>query len=333
MIMLVVLLVILLLIIISIIVVNVLYHKTNAYKNKLLVARNIMNGIPDHIKFAIFGSTYTMYAFNSYKELELDGCFSFAMDAQSLEIDNVLLHKYANCIEENATVVFSLAACVSLYRYKMVADKQKYYHFLKNSELPYYSLPDATYRFFSRCVGMKQKLKRIIKDTDPIDDVVEVFPPVCPEEEKRNNMAGMAKGWVILFHLNDLKSSSINPENQSNLEFNANLLKSMVEFCVEKKWKPVFVITPFSAELNQYFGEEFVQAVLYKLMEPARAKYNVPVYDYRTHESFQNDDTSYIDGGFRMSKYGSKKFIQLLFRDMGQDSYNNSKIGKNEYSR
>ena len=90
--MVVVLLVILLLIIISIILVNYLYRKTNAYKNSLLVARNIINGVPEHIKFANFGSTYTIYAFNSYKELELDG-FSFAMDGQSLEIDNVLLHK------------------------------------------------------------------------------------------------------------------------------------------------------------------------------------------------------------------------------------------------
>lgn len=328
--MVVVLLVILLLIIISIILVNYLYRKTNAYKNSLLVARNIINGVPEHIKFANFGSTYTMYAFNSYKELELDG-FSFAMDGQSLEIDNVLLHKYAHHIEEGATVVFGLAACVSLYRYQMVANKQKYYSFLKMSELPSYSITDVYHKLFMGTVGMKQKIKRIMKDTELHDDVVESYPPVCSEEEKKKNMAGMANGWIKLFHLDDLKTSSINSENQTNMEFNANLLKSMVEFCVEKKWKPVFVITPFSAELNQYFGGEFVQAILYKLMEPAREKYNVPVYDYRTHKSFQNDDASYIDGGFRMSKYGSKKFLRLLFRDLDKETYNNGKIGKNEY--
>ena len=318
--------------IISIIAVNYLYSKTNAYKNRLLVARNIINGVPEHIKFANFGSTYTMYAFNSYKELELDG-FSFAMDAQSLEIDNVLLHKYANRIEENATVVFGLAACVSLYRYKMVADKQKYHKFLKSYELPAYGLIDVIHNFFPRNIGMKQKLKRIIKDTVLLDDVVDNYPPTCSNKEKKINMAQMANGWVNLFHLDDLRSPAINPENEANLVFNANLLQSMVEFCVEKKWNPVFVITPFSAELNQYFGDNFIQAVLYKLMEPARRKYNVPVFDYRTHELFQNDDASYIDGGFRMSKYGSKKFLKLLLKDMGKSIYNNSKIGKNEYSR
>ena len=325
--MVVILLVILLFVLFSCIVVNYYYHKTNAYKNKWLVAKDIINGVPERIKFAVFGSTYTMYAFNSYKELELDG-FSFAMDAQSLEIDNVLLHKYANCISENATVFFGLAACVSLYRYKMVLDKQKYYLLLKNSELPYYSLSDAINRILSGNKNTTQKLKRIIKDTEPLNDVVEMFPSVCSEEEKKRNMAGMAIGWVNLFHLDNLKSPSINSENQSNLEYNSYLLKSMVEYCIEKKWKPVFVITPFSAELNQYFSEEFVQTVLYKLMEPARDKYNVPVFDYRTHVSFQNDGASYIDGGFRMSKYGSKKFLNLLFRDMDKSAYNNSKIGK-----
>lgn len=328
--MIIVLLIILFLIIVSCLIVDYLFRKTNAYKNSLLVARKFMDGVPEHIKFANFGSTYTMYAFNSYRELELDG-FSFAMDAQSLEIDNVLLHKYANHIEENATVVFGLAACVSLYRFKMVVNKERYFNFLKSSELPSYSLSDACYRYFLRIFGMKQKIKRIIKDNDVLNDVAEIYPPICLKREKKRNMEGMANGWIRLFRLEDLKSPNINSENIYNLEFNANLLTNMVEFCIERKWKPVFVITPFSAELNQYFGEKFVQAVLYKLMEPAREKYNVPVFDYRTHESFQKDDASYIDGGFRMSKYGSKKFMKLLFRDMDKNIYNNSKIGKNEH--
>ncbi len=307
--------------------VNILYKQTNAYKNQFLPARKQLQGVPHNLQFVNFGSTYTMYAFNSYDELQLNG-FSFAMEAQSLEIDNVLLHKYADHIQEGATVVFGLAACVAYYRYSMVTNKDLYYELLNKTEILSYSTKLSVKHNFPIMPKTWRRIKSLIKDADEKKDVVENFPLTCTEAKAKTNMKSMADGWINLFKLTNLKEPTDRKANLDNQGVNADLLKSMIAFCKNRKWNPVFVITPFSAELNQYFDEPFVQSALYKLMEPSVKEFNVPICDYRSHEAFQHDKASFIDGGFRMSKYGSKKFMRLLLSDLQGQTYTNENLIK-----
>ena len=312
---------ILLLLIIGYLLVNVLYKQTNAYKNQFLPARKQLQGVPYNLQFVNFGSTYTMYAFNSYDELQLNG-FSFATDAQSLEIDNVLLHQYANHIKEGATVVFGLASCVSFYRYSMTSNKGLYYTFMIRCDIPAYNILEALNYYFPIRLGTLKRIKSLVKDADEYSDVIEKFPPTCSDAMAVLNMKAMAEGWCRMFRLKNLKESSNDGVNMVNQEYNANLLKSMVLFCKEHKWKPVFVITPFSAELNQYFSDEFVNSALYKMMEPSVQEYKVPIYDYRKCESFQHDKASFLDGVFRLSKFGCRKFMRHLLNDLAKESNN-----------
>lgn len=318
---------ILVLLILGFLLVNILYKQTKAFKNQFLPARKQLQGVPYNLQFVNFGSTYTMYAFNSYDELQLNG-FSFAMEAQSLEIDNVLLHKYADHIQEGATVVFGLAACVAYYRYSMSANKDLYYELLNKSEIPSYSIKAALKYRMPIMPKTWRRVKSLIKDADERLDVVENFPPTCSDVNAQSNMKSMAEGWINLFKFNNLKVPTDRKNNLDNQEYNAALLKSMIAYCKNRKCNPVFVITPFSAELNQYFDDAFVQSALYKLMEPSVKEYNVPIYDYRTHKDFQHDSASFIDGGFRMSKYGSKKFMRLLLSDLQGQSYTNENLKK-----
>lgn len=304
--------------------VNWLYLKTNAYKNQILTLRNILNGVPEKNKFVNFGSTYTMYAFNSYDELKINA-FSFAMDAQSLEIDNIMLHKYADHIDDGAIVVFGLAACVPFYRYQMTSNKSVYYKFLSKQEIPNFNWWQACRYAFPIGIKSWRQLKALLLDEDLMNNIVDKFPVVCSDDEARYNMRAMAEGWIKMFELNDLKQHFSGEINRRNLDFNSKLLCEMVSYCKEKKWNPVFVITPFSENLNSFFGDEFIKSGLYKLMELAIKEFDVPVYDYREHYAFQKDKAAFIDGGFRMSKYGSVKFLRILMSDI------NSSLLKNEY--
>lgn len=313
--------IIVLLILFGFILVNYLYKQTNAYSNQILPAKKYKHGVPYNLEIVNFGSTYTMFAFNSYKDLQLNG-FSFAMDAQSLEIDNVLLHKYADHIKEGATVIFGLAACVSFYRYSMTSNKGLYYTFMKRCDIPAYNILEALNYYFPIRLGTLKRIKSLVKDADEYSDVIEKFPPTCSDAMAVSNMKAMAAGWCRMFRLKNLKEFSNDGVNMVNQEYNANLLKSMVLFCKEHKWKPVFVITPFSAELNQYFSDEFVNSALYKMMEPSVQEYKVPIYDYRKCESFQHDKASFLDGGFRLSKFGSRKFMRHLLNDLAKESNN-----------
>lgn len=304
---------------------NYAYRHTNAYINELLPANKLCN-VPCHLQVVNFGSTYAMHAFNCYEELKLNG-FSFAMNCQSIEIDNVLLHKYQKNIEEGATCFFCLAACVPFFRYYMTADKRPYYEYMETREIPKYSVIERINQQFPLWHKTWRSAKKIIKDDPVKKDVTNNFPYHLSDEQARYNMLNLVNCWKTIFQLKDLSKEAISRSNIENLQFNARLLMSMVEFCRINKWQPVFVIPPFSAELNKYFYDDFIKSSLYELIKPCIEKYNVSIYDYRTHKDFQHDKSLFCDGGFLLSKYGSKKFIRLLLSQMAEP-LNNSTLRK-----
>lgn len=307
---------------------NSLYKSSVAYRNANIANAKYKEGISDKLKFVNFGSTYAMYAFNSYDELRLNA-FNFSLDAQSLEIDERLLRKYASYIASDATVVFCLAACVTYYRYSMVTDKSKYYVFMGRKEIPDYSLIKAIRCYFPLTVDrLKSMIVTFIKGNE-IRTIYSSYKSFPTHEAMINNMRGMADGWIKLFRLNDLKRKDDNPVNEENKRFNTQLLRSMFDFCLSKGWNPVVVIPPFSDILNQHFGEEFISNSLYEMISQASKGLQVEVLDYRLHQDFQHDYSSYLDGGFRLNKKGSIKFVKKLINDLNNKGYNlsNETIG------
>ena len=294
---------------------NSIYMSSVAYKNTNVAISKFKEKIPDHLQFVNFGSTYAMYAFNGYNDLKLNA-FNFSIDAQSLEMDDRLLRKYASHIAPGATVVISLAACVTYYRYSMVADKAKYYEFLGKDDIPDYSIvkfiksryPITPRRIKSMAASMVkvQRTKSLYSE----------YASPLPMEAMKKNMKGMVDGWIKLFHLKDLKRKDDNPVNEANKSFNTKMLRLMFEYCLTKGWKPVVVIPPFSDLLNAYFGDEFVSSSLGDMINNAIGDFDISLIDYRKHPSFQEDYASFLDGGFRLNKNGSIKFIKMVLHDL-----------------
>ena len=65
------------------------------------------------------------------------------------------------------------------------------------------------------------------------------------------------------------------------------------------------------------------------MISQARRNLKVEVIDYRMHPEFQQDYGLYLDGGFRLNKRGSEKFVKKLLNDLNAKGYNltNSSIG------
>lgn len=96
------------------VVLNILYRHTESYRNRNVTKRRFLDGVPNNLKVANFGSNYMMYAFDNYRELNISG-FNFSMPAQSLEIDEALLHQYSPHFSKGCIVIFGVAACVPFY--------------------------------------------------------------------------------------------------------------------------------------------------------------------------------------------------------------------------
>lgn len=327
--MIVLLLSILLLIIAGYVVINLLYKKTNAYKNEQIPYSKFSSPIPEKLKFAVLGSTYALYAYDGLQDMHLNA-FNFALPSESLEIDNVLLHRYADRIAADSVVIICLAACVTFYRYDMVSDRTHYYTFLNRNEIPMFSIKDKLQCLFPLHGKRIKRVLRILKDEPVRNGIYGNLHSSVSKEDAEKNMKGMAEGWISLFHLENLKQADKHEMNLCNQNRNTSLLRSMFQFCYERSWHPIVVIPPFSSELNQYFGDDFIDCSLFKMIGEAIDGMDVPVLDYRTNKSFQQQDSLFIDGGFRLSKYGSTKFIRMILNDLSSLGYNltNGTIGK-----
>lgn len=320
-------------VILGFLLLNHLYKRTNAYKNQFVTIRGYLDGVPNNLKMACFGSTYAKFAFNALEELNIRG-FNFSLDAECLQCDQKLLEQYAGKLSPGCVVVFGLAACIACCKEEevVVFNYRQYFQVLDNKRLPR-KLAHSIKCRLGYYLPLAQNVKRAIRiflDVTPIKDVVEKYPAYCPALQAQKNMESMAQGWIRLFHLPDLKQTDLSDENNKRIDTNTTALTEMIEYSREMGWNPVVVIIPSSAELNKHFSDQFIEATLMKMVNEVEKTTGVCVLDYRKERAFQNDPSLFVDGGFRMSKYGSVKFIRQLTRDLDEKGFvlNNKSISR-----
>lgn len=305
---------------------NQLYMKTNEYKNTQLDIQKYIDGVPYDLKFVNFGSTYAKYAFDTYDDLYMSG-FNFALQSESLEMDERILHQYVNHIKPNGIVVIVVAACLLLF--KGQNDNLLYYKILSKENIPQYK--------FGRKMKSKyplffypKKIKKIIKDSKKMYSIYDKYSAMLDVNNSQNEMDNLVNVWKKLFGLSDLRKPNLSQENKEVLSSNCEILKRMLSYCSEKELRPVVVIPPFSMQLNQYFSDEFKEKIISDNIKKITDEINSPFLDYQDDEMFQDAPELFCDGGFRLNHYGSQLFVKRLAFDL--KSYgievNNSTVGK-----
>ena len=315
--------IIILLLLVAYILANSLYKRTNAYKNSYVTIKGYLQGVPTDLKIAVFGSTYAKYAFNCFEELRLNG-FNFCLEAEALQSDLRLMKQYETHLTPGCIVVINLAACVTCCKEEDVVTlyANNYYKVLSYKMLPNvlkYTVRHLWNYAFPIGFGNIKQLGRLIIDVDHIDDVTSRHPVSVSESSANENMENIAIGWIQMFKLKDLKSIDIPKKIEECVESNEHILNEMVAFCKSKEWKPLFVIPPMSSKLYRNFSDEFVDKVLFTVANKCSRLSNVPIYNYLKHEDFQDNLNLYCDGGFKLNKYGSKKFMRHFFSDLIKD--------------
>lgn len=316
---------ILLLIILCIIVFFYLdsrYKKTNWFLNQHIELENYSKVPSKPIDLAVFGSTYALYSFQSLQKLVGEHSLNFSLNAESLELDSLLLQRYIGNIKEGGTVFFVLAPCVCYYRYYQ-SNPYNAYFLLNKKDLPNYNWI-KNFKFNHPLIFNGKIIKNIfhvLVDNPRLKSLDEFFPVTMTQENSIKNMRSMAEGWKRLFHLKDLKEETHDSTNLANLDFNANVLANMLNTCRKYNITPYFVIPPFSKELNQYFGKDFLECGLYKMLKLADPKGEITVLDYREEEYFQDNISLYADGGFRLNEEGSRIFCKKIIRNLRLNSY------------
>ena len=267
-----------------------------------------------------------MFAFNSMKHMLIKG-FNFCLPSESIEADLSVLKQYVDHLDAGCIVAINLSACVAMCEKKDVlfSNNEIYSKILKRNNLSS-GIVCALKRMFPLTMVNWKQFARFFVDVPAKKDVLDSYIFVGSEEKAKENMAKMVNGWKNMFHLNSMKEGEISERNKEKIRRNIGYMKGFISLCEEKGTNPVFVIPPVSAYLNDSISHEFLSATLFELINVA-ADEKIPVYNYLNRPEFQHDLALFQDGGFRLSAYGSKKFMNIFFSDLR----NNGFVADNEH--
>lgn len=300
---------------------NKLYKRTNHYKNSQLISPTFLKGVPYNIQFANFGSTYSQYAFGTYKNLGIDFAYNFALPCESSEADYEKIKALSSHLAPNCIVAITIAPCNTLYNWGDLNEGIKHYGLIPKKKKKDWNIVSFIQYYFPIFPFNIKKVARILYDSKSFTDIYDYYPShaydISEIQEKANCMV---KNWINLFGLKNLSESILNINILNKVDENVSILRKMIDYCFAHKYQPVIVVPPFANELNHYFSDAFIDSTLGPVFEMAKLK-GVKIYNFRTDEEFQDNHNLYADGYFCLNRNGSEKFLNSLFLRMRKDGY------------
>lgn len=296
--------------ILSFIFVNKLFKNTNFYKNKFIDTHKFKD-IPKNLEIVNLGSNQPKFAFD-YSQSNILG-MNWGVGPQSFEYDFRILKFFYNNLKPNSKVIIPICP----FSFFFLEDKHKvahhkYYKFLDPNLIDNYSNLTKKLAIDYPIFSAKKQILRIIKDTKPDIRLELEKNPMSKDEIKKDAQFWM-NGWKKQFKINDLENIDLSDENKISIEKNNDILKDMIDFCIEKNFEPVLTIIPVTKELSKHFPNKFVQEQIIDYINKANEK-KVRFLNYWKDERFE-DETFYFNSFF-MNKIGRLKFTEQVLKDI-----------------
>lgn len=297
--------------ILSFIFVNKLFKNTNFYKNKFIDTHKFKD-IPKNIEIINLGSNQPKFAFD-YSKSNILG-MNWGVGPQSFEYDFRILKNFYNHLKPNSKVIISICP----FSFLFLEDKNKiahhkYYNFLDPNFIDNYSNITKKMYIDYPIFTAKKQILRIVKDTK-LDNRLELEKNPMSKDEIKKDAQNWMNGWKKQFAVNDLENIVLSEENKISIEKNIEILKDMIDFCIEKNIQPVLTIIPVTKELSKHFPDKFVQEQIIDYINKANKK-NVIFLNYWKDSRFENE--SYYFNSFFMNKIGRLKFTEQVLKDLG----------------
>jgi len=291
-------------------IINKLLKNTNFYKNKFIDTYKFKD-IPNNLEIINLGSNQPKFAFN-YSQSNILG-MNWAVGPQTLEYDFKILRSFHSYLKPNGKVLIAISPFqFFLLNYEDNASNHKYYNFLDPSLIDNYSNVTKKLSIDYPIVTAKKQILRILKDVK-VDDRLEFESNPMNVDEIENDAQKWLNGWVKQFQTDNLENIVLSDENKISIEKNIEILKKIIDFCVEKNLEPVLTVLPVTKKLSSHFPDKFVQEQIINYINQANVK-NVKFLNYWKDERFEEE--SYYFNSFFMNKTGQLKFTEQVLKDL-----------------
>ena len=133
-------------------------------------------------------------------------------------------------------------------------------------------------------------------------------------EEKVKEAADMrCESWCRQFGLRNTIDSAISDELTQTFVQTRQVLTDMIQFCLDNQLKPLLVVTPVSAIMNERISDAFMEKVLFSNIKKANVQ-NIPVLNYLRDNEFE-DYRLYHNNADCLNARGRCLFTKKLLTD------------------
>ncbi len=300
-------------------------YKTNWYKSMFLDPNheiypdNVWYRDHDERNFDVvnLGSSGGKWAFD-YADLNIKA-MNWAQQPQTLLEDYNLLRHFHSILKRGGYVLITIMPFTGLNKKTGLMDAMKYVKFdIQGEPIQPYMFNDAiryaTYPFLFK----KTALKVLIRYFMGRDKKCGLHPETQLEYNpmKSNELEKDAKrwidGWKKQFGISDF-DAPLTRENEEGREYRIKLMQTLIDFCTERGYKPVYVIPPVTEHLAKYYTPKFEETYIYGYLKEVNRE--VLTLDYSKDSEFRFNDELFFNSFF-LNKKGRKLFTRRVLKDL-----------------
>lgn len=301
---------------------NKLVKKTNWWKNQYLATEQFVSnaGYRDNIvrnyDIANLGSNPAHFAF-FYEDVKGQ---SWATGSQGQDMDFEILKYFHSYLREGGTVLIPIMpfSAISPYLkerpdYWGMAYYSKFAKILDTAQVRQLPYGQRLLRYLKYpLLYNRHAIRYIIADAKQDNRYLMTKQPMMRIELEQDATIWI-KNWLKEFKIHSL-NSVFDKRWEPYYDEAVDLNKQMVDFCLERGLKPVFISVPMTTHLAKKFPNQVRQYLITDFVERANI-HKIPFLDYTSDERFQNDDLYF--NSFFLNLRGRKLFTNRVLRDLG----------------
>ena len=303
-----------------------LLYRTNWYKsmfrdlNHETYPDNVWYREHDERNFDVvnLGSSGGKWAFD-YAGLNVKA-MNWAQQPQTLLEDYNLLGHFHSILRQGGYVLITIMPFTGLNKKTELMDAMKYVKFgIHGEPIQPYMFKEAQRYANYPILFKKTAIKAFIKYFLGKDKQIGVHPETLLEynpmknDELERDAKRWIDGWKKQFGISDF-DASLTKENVEGRAYRIKLMQTLIDFCTERGYKPVYVIPPVTEHLAKYYTPKFEETYIYGYLKEVNRE--VLTLDYSKDKEFRFNDDLFFNSFF-LNKKGRKLFTRRVLSDLG----------------
>lgn len=262
------------------------------------------------------GSASAKYAYD-WSAIDVKG-MNWGQVPQTLVNSFKLVKNFFSIVRKRGNFLITLCPFSGLHSEPTALETLKYLRLLDHEltcDMPHLARAQrlAAYPILFGKPAIKAGLNHLLKRERKVEDVRPTLDhnPMS-EDELRRDAENWMRGWARQFGIADFEAP-LTAENLESRKVRVKVLRDLVDFCVERGYRPVYVIPPVERHLAEKFTKQFKEIYIYGYLKDVAR--DVPLLDYTNDPEWQSADLYF--NSFFLNRRGRKLFTECVVKDVG----------------